>query len=171
MPAKKPIRRKNKETAAAAAALSEKFHGRPVRKVTELEIAVDEPVDLADLGRLEELQILDGKYVRPLEFTRGVRLACTPDGGQLYFVEGDQEIDLKKLGLDKYLPKDHVTIGPVAKIAYFTSKDFHNFEPSTYEHEFGEEKGKLPILHYDVRNKLLYLTDGSYEVRPEGITN
>lgn len=169
--AKKTTRRKNSNSADAAAALSEQFHGRPVRKVTEIEMAVEEPVNLADLGRLVELQILDGKYVRPLEFTRGVRVGCSPDGGQLYFWGGDQAIDLKKLGKEKYLPKDHVTIGPVAKIAYFTSKVFHNFEPSTYEHDFGEEGGSLPLLHYDVRSKLLYLTDGSYQVRPEGITN
>lgn len=169
--AKKPTRRKNQNSAEAAAALSEQFHGRPVRKVTEIETAVEEPVNLADLGRLVELLIQDGAYVRPLEFTRGVRVGCTPDGGQLYFVGGDQAIDLKKLNLDKYLPKDHVTIGPVVKIAYFTSKVFHNFEPSTYEHEFGEEGGILPLLHYDVRNRLLYLTGGSYTVQPEGITN
>ena len=169
--ARKPQRRKNPDTASAAAAMSEQFHGRPVRKVTEITESVHEPDNLADLGRLVELQIQDGKYVVPLEFTRGVRLACTPEGGQIYFVGGDQSLDLKKIGLDKYLPKDHVTIGPVRKIAYFTSKVFHDFEPSTYEHEFGEERGKLPILHYDVRNRLLYLTDGSYQVRPEGITN
>jgi hypothetical protein len=172
MRAKKPIRRKkNQDTAAAAAALSEQFHGRPVRKVREIVETFDEPIDLADLGRLVELQVLDGRHVRPMEFRAGVRVGCTPDGGQIYFVGGDQEISLEALGLAKWLPKDHVTIGPVAKIAYHTSKVFHDFEPSDYEHDFGEERGLLPLLHYDVRNKKLYLTGGSYQVRPEGITN
>jgi hypothetical protein len=164
-------RRRNTDTAAAAAALSEKFHGRAVRKVREIVETVDEPTDLADLGRLVELQLLQGRHVRPLEFRAGVRVGCTPDGGQLYFVGGDQEIDLAALDLKRWLPKDHVTLGPVARIAYFTSKAFHNFEPSTYEHEFGEERGVMPLLHYDVRNRKLYLTGGSYQVRPEGIVN
>lgn len=164
-------RRKNSDTAAAAARLSEEFHGRPVRKVREIVETVEEPTNLADLGRLVELQLLEGRHVRPLAFRRGVRVSCTPDGGQIYFVDGDQEIDLAALGLQRWLPKDHVTLGPVAKIAYFTSKAFHNFEPSTYEHQFGEERGLMPLLHYDVRNRKLYLTGGSYQVRPEGITN
>jgi hypothetical protein len=161
------MRRKN----SSAAALAEEFHGRPVRKVREYVEVTEEPTELADLGTLVELQILEGKHVRPLEFRRGVRVAATPDGGQLYFVGGDQELDLVALGLDKYLPKDHLTIGPVLKIAYHTSKAFHNFEPSVYEHRFGEDGGTLPLLHYDVRNRRLYLTGGSYQVKPEGIVN
>jgi hypothetical protein len=164
-------RRRNADTAAAAAALSEKFHGRPVRKVREIVEAYEETTDLAELGRLVELQILEGSHVRPLEFRGDVRVGCTPDGGQIYFEGGDQEIDLEALGLKRWLPKDHVTLGPVARIAYFTSKAFHDFEPSTYEHEFGEERGVMPLLHYDVRNRKLYLTGGSYQVRPEGIVN
>lgn len=172
MRARKPIRRKNnQDTAAAAAALSESFHGRPVRKVREITEKIEEPVNLADLGRLVELQILDGRHVLELEFGPGVRVGCTPDGGQIYFVGGDQEIALEKLGLARWLPKDHVTLGPVAKIAYYTSKVFHDFELIIYKHEFGDERGVMPLLHYDVRNKLLYLTGGSYQVRPEGITN
>jgi hypothetical protein len=80
-------------------------------------------------------------------------------------------VDLAVFGLDKHLPKDHVTLGPVAKIAYFTSKAFHDFTPSVYEHQFGEDSGVLPLLHYDVRNKRLYMTGGSYQVRPEGIVD
>lgn len=171
MKRKTPARRKNRDTAATAAALSEQFHGRPVRKVREIVETFEEPSELADLGRLVELQLLEGKHVRPLQFRAGVRVGATPDGGQLYFVGGDQEIDLEELGLKRWLPKDHVTLGHVVKIAYFTSKVFHDFEPSTYEHEFGEERGIMPQLHYDVRNKKLYLTGGSYQVRPEGITN
>ncbi|GIU80920.1 MAG: hypothetical protein KatS3mg005_4158 [Bryobacteraceae bacterium] len=162
---------KRRKNSSPAAALSEKFHGRPVRKVRDYIEVSDEPTELADLGRLVELQVLAEKHVRVLEFKDGVRVAATPDGGQLYFVGGDQEIDLKTLALDKYLPKDHVTLGPVAKIAYYTSKAFHDFQPSVYEHRFGEDGGSLPLLHYDVRNKRLYLTGGSYQVRPEGIVN
>ena len=152
--------------------MSEAFHGRPVRKVKEVSEVYHEPAELADLGRLVELQLIDERdYVTPLEFKGNVRCTCTPDGGQIYIVGGDQALDLKRLGHDKYLPKDHITLGPVAKITYFTSKAFHNFEPSDYEHMFGEEGGELPLLHYDVHSQKLYLTGGSYQVRPEGIVN
>lgn len=172
MPKPTAKRRKNSgNDAAAAARLSAKFHGRPPRQVTEYSEAVLEHSELADLGRMVELQVLDGRYVTPLEFSGNVRLASTPDGGQLYFVGGDQALPLRKLKLTRDLPKDHLTIGPALKIAYFTSKAFHSFEPSTYEHEFGEEGGSLPWLNYDVLNQKLYLAGGSYRVKPDGIVN
>ncbi len=173
MTKKKPSRRRNSAAdAEAAARLSAKFHGRPPRKVTEYAEAVLEHTELADLGRMVELQILDADgYALPLEFNGNIRLASTADGGQIYFVGGNQELPLQKLRLAKDLPKDHVTIGQVVKIAYHTSKAFHSFEPSVYEHEFGEDGGSLPWLHYDVLNKKLYLTGGSYRVKREGIVN
>lgn len=162
---------KRRTNSSPAAKLSEQFHGRPVRKVRDYVEVSQERTELADLGKLVELQILEGKHVRVLQFSDDVRVAATADGGQLYFVGGDQAIDLSALHLDKHLPKDHVTLGPVAAIAYHTSKAFHDFEPSVYEHRFGEDGGSLPLLHYDVLNRRLYLTGGSYQVRPEGIVN
>lgn len=173
MPIKTTKRRRNTDSdAASAARLSAKFHGRPPRKITEYSEAVLEHSELADLGRMVELQVMDSdRYITPLEFAGNIRLASTPDGGQLYFVGGNQEVPLRKLQLAANLPKDHVTIGQVLKIAYHTSKAFHSFEPSVYEHEFGEDGGSLPWLQYDVLNKKLYLTGGSYRVKKEGIVN
>lgn len=157
---------------AAAAKMSEEFHGRPARKVTKFKTRIKERDALADLGRLIQMKL----YVRPreradLDFTGNIRLACTPDGGQLYFVGGDQTTDLAAFGLKATLPKDHVLLGEVRQITYHTSKVFHNFEPTDYWHNFGDEGGERPVLHYDVQNGLLYLTGGSYQVRPEGIAN
>lgn len=174
MPVTKTKRRRNSDSGAAAAArLSADFHGRPPRKVTEYTEAVLEHSDLAELGRMVELQVLnrDGNDIFSLEFKGDIRLACSPDGGQLYFVGGNQEVPLRKLHLAAGLPKHHITIGQVLKIAYHTSKVFHSFEPSVYEHEFGEDGGSLPWLQYDVLNKMLYLTDGTYRVKQEGIVN
>lgn len=173
---KKPARsalRKNSDLARAAA-LSEKFHGRPARKVRDIEELVKSRIELADLGSMVSLDVIPlGKNQRrqTIEFARGTRLACSPDGGQLYFVGGDQMIDLKALGLDYQLPKDHVTIGPATVIEYHTSKAFHDFEPTNYVHEFAEEGGEEPILGFDTINQRLYLIGGSYQVRPEGIVN
>ena len=99
-----------------------------------------------------------------------MRLACTPNGGQLYFVGGDQSIDLAALRIDAE-GKDHADVGEVLLVSYLTKKGFHNFEPIEYGHNFGEDGGILPTLHYDTRNKLLYLSGGSYVVTDAGIEN
>ena len=155
-----------------AAQMSEKFHGRPARKVTTHKERVTEPDTLADLGRLLNLKVHIGpNHDADFDFTGNIRVACTSDGGQIYFVGGRQAIDLKALRLDHLLPKDHVLIGDVRQITYYTCKVFHDFEPIRYYHNFGDEGGERPMLMYDVHNRLLYLVGGSYQVKPEGISN
>ncbi len=167
-------RRRNSEAseAAAAQAMTEQFHGRPMRQVREVAERYETPTQLADLGRLVQLVVwLDEDRPVELRFRGNVRVACTGDGGSMYFVGGDQRLDLEAIGRAEYLPKNHVRIGEVETIVYFTSKDFHDFEPMEYEHEFGEEGGELPELAYDSLNQKLYLIGGSYTVRREGIVN
>ena len=158
------------EELQAAARLSEQFHGRPARRVREVEEVEHGRDTLADLGRMISFTVWVDED-RPFELTfKGVRLACSPDGGQLYLV-GNQRLDLEALRLDRYMPKDHITVGPVETIVYHTSKAFHNFEPIGYEHTFAEEGGEQPVLGYDVLSEKFYLTGGSYHVKPEGIVN
>ncbi len=156
---------------AQAARLSELFHGRPAHEIRDYIEEVSERAVLAKLGRLMELRAAteDGDYVglKP----RGVQACCSPDGGQIYFVGGDQAIDLAAIGVTKQLPKDHVVIGECDYIEYHTTKDFHDFEPVDYHHQFGEETGELPTLCYDVLNQKLYLAGGAYKVKREGIVN
>lgn len=164
--------RNTDEQLAAAAKMSEEFHGRPARKVTEFKTPVKERDAFADLGRLIQMKL----YVRPgeravLDFTGNIRVTCTPDGGQIYFIGGNQTTDLDPFGLKRTLPKDYVVLGEVRQITYHTSKLFHNFAPTDYWHNFGDEGGERPMLEYDTQNRLLYLTGGSYQVRPEGISN
>lgn len=169
-PHKKRPRNPGDEDLQAAAQLSEKFHGRPARTVREIEEVEQSRDTLADLGRLISFTVwLDEDDAAQIDF-KGVRLACSPDGGQLYLT-GNQRLDLAALGLDRYLPKDHITVGQVETVVYHTSKAFHNFEPVEYEHQFGEEGGELPTLGYDVLSEKFYLTGGSYQVKPEGIVN
>ncbi|HZT36622.1 MAG TPA: hypothetical protein VFA28_01900 [Bryobacteraceae bacterium] len=156
----------------AAAALSEAFHGRPAHEARDYVEEVAERQVLTDLGRLIELRVwLDEDDYIALKPKAGVRVACSPDGGQIYFVGGDQAVELDAIGLEKSLPKDHLALGACDYICYHTSKDFHDFEPVDYEHQFGEETGDLPILNYDVLNKRLFLTGGSYQVKRAGIVN
>lgn len=163
-------RRNPDDDLQAAARLSEKFHGRPARTVREVEEVEHGRDTLADLGRMISFTVwVDEDRPMELQF-KGVRLAASPDGGQLYLV-GNQRLDLKALKLDRYMPKDHITVGPVETIVYHTSKAFHNFEPIDYEHTFAEEGGEQPVLGYDVLSEKFYLTGGSYQVKPEGIVN
>ena len=187
--AKKPARvttatkrkRRNPEDAEAlAAAVSESFHGRPAQSVRDVEETVARRAVLADLGRMIELGVWtdEDRFIK-LTFPRGVRCACSPekdDQGKpfsrsLYFVGGDQSLDLAELGIEGAMVKDHVRIGDCQTIAYHTSKVFHNFEPNDYEHQFGEESNNLPTLNYDTLNQRVFLVGGSYEVRPEGIVD
>lgn len=158
--------------AAAAADLFESFHGKPATRTREVAEPREAPTDLADLGRLIQLVVwLDEDNAAELNFSGNIRTASTGDGGSLYFVGGVQRLDLEALDRAAGLPKDHVVIGPVQSIVYHTTKDFHDFEPVDYIHDFGEETGVLPILNYDTRNERLYLTGGEYQVRREGIVN
>jgi len=156
---------------AEAAALSEQFHGRPAKSATVIEEEDKHAGALADLGRLVSLTVIlaDGRPAE-LEFSRAVHLAANGAAGQLYFLGGDQRINLAALGIDAP-GKDVVTVGEAAGVVYHTSKAFHDFEPIDYTHEFGEESGVRPTLLYDTINGRLSLSGGNYQVRPEGITD
>jgi len=162
---------------ARAAELFEDFHGRPATRVEELEIRQSLPAAVADLGGLTYLDVVIGRNVIRLDFKRSVRATATVDRGSIYFVGGDQELDLKGLKVPISLPKDHARIGEVRSICYFTSKHFHNFEPTKYVHDFGEDdeaagkEPRRPMLGYDVQAGQIYLIGGAYRVEPEGIVN
>lgn len=164
--------RRNPEQAAAA--MYEKFHGRPATKVETFTEAVKEHGWLAKMGRLLYLLVkVSSREAKLLDFSKkGVRCACTENGGQIYFVGGDMEVDLGGFpGVKGTLPKDHVELGPCIEIGYHTQKGFHNFEPTDYYHKFGKPTGEPPIVNYDVLNNRPYLVGGTYQVKPEGIVN
>lgn len=166
----KPTRRRNPDAIEAAAALSEKFHGRPAHEVTVVEETELEYSAVAELGKLVELHVRsfeDGKRYR-LPF-KGVRVCATPDGQNILFLGGDQAVDLGSLGIETV--KDQLVIGDCIGIVYTTRKGFHNFERTDYVHEFGEESGDTPTLGYSPLNQRVYLEGGRYEVRPEGIVD
>jgi hypothetical protein len=165
-----PPRRPNGSGEEAAARLSEQFHGRPAHAIRDLEGERIERRVLAELGRLIELRVHLAEYtaLKP----RGVRLACNPEGTQLYFEGGDQALDLKALGIaGDQANKDHVDLGVCDYIAYETRKGFHDFARVDYWHKLGEVSKIRPTLHYDTLNELLYLSGGNYHVKPEGIVD
>jgi len=155
-----------------AAQLWREFHGAEPHGTTTTTERRIESATLTDLGRLAELtvRIRPGETAR-LKFGPAVRLAATPDGGQLYIVGGDQRLDLRKLGLADALPKDHVLVGEALAVTYATTKTYDGDAPAEYIHRFGEEGGERPALAYDTRSQRLYLVGGTYTVRKEGVTN
>lgn len=160
-------RPKKRNPVAAAADLSEAWHGRPAKSQREVVEEIQEHGVLTDLGRLEELELSTGrKSVIPLADFGPCRLCSSEGGGQLYLVGGDQSIDLAALGIKS--EKEFVPLGECRAVTYVTAKQHLSEEDKTagpYRHEFGEEGGGLPLLVYDVRNKLLSLVGGSYTIK------
>jgi hypothetical protein len=157
-----------------AAAMYETFHGKPATGFREYTVKRHFHKYLANCGRLLYLDVAlfakkGGLRLKP----RGVSVDTTETGGQLYFnadAASAMEVDLSEFGLAG-TTKDFVDLGECFEIAYHTSKDFHDFEPTDYWHKFGEESGVFPTLSYDVRNRRLYLTGGNYQVKREGIVD
>lgn len=169
----KKVLRHRKNSAASAADLFEQFHGTPSTGSKEYRREIEYRDKLAELGKLKRLDIYTstGEAVE-LDFTGPVMLCADPSGRSLYIIGGNQAIPLDSLDLgegDK--EKDHVYLGECSFVVYDTRKGFHDFEQTHYGHEFGEDGGELPLLHYDRINRLLHFTGGSYQVKPEGIIN
>jgi hypothetical protein len=175
--------RKNPATDAESA--FESFHGEPSAETVVIEDELHEHEHLWTCGRLMELCVatLTGKYLELVWEDRKDAdipyLACSEDGAQLYIEGGDQELDLKAIGMDgDRWVKDRMVIGQFApkekgrayNITYRTKKDFDNFEEIDYQHELGESSKELrnpaaPYLEYEPRNKKLYITGGQYIIK------
>jgi len=151
--------------------IAELFHGRPVKE----EITVTEQIREHDwlwrIGPLIALKIQTlTKRSATLPFAREgegmVHLFCSPDGRQFYMRGGDQELDLKPLGMgpgtDWY--RDHMLIGEAKEITYADKKKFHKFKLIDYFHKLGEMTKKKPMLAYDAFAKKLSIVGGQYKV-------
>lgn len=165
-------KRRNSDGAAEAAAMFETFHQMPPNRIIEYEELVRFPGHFAEIGQpLKELRVFLDDANKDFPFTRfgDCQVVCTPDGNNIYFVGGDQAIDLEALDITS--DKDTIELGPCTYICYHTVKGFHDFTPTDYWHRFGEEDGTFPRLGYDRLNKRLFLIGGNYQVKREGIVN
>src|SRR5579872_2340992 len=102
-----PTRKRN--PVAAAARLSEAFHGRPAKSQTEYVEELRDHGVLAELGRLNEIVLR--RPVRTIKFDAATRLASSEDGNQLFIVGGDQSVDLEAFDVDA--TKEKVCLGEV----------------------------------------------------------
>jgi hypothetical protein len=178
-------RQSNSGSLADAEQVTKGFHGRDAEYVEDIVEIEKYRTNLAHLGDLVELEILDktGRNVFPICFaehdTDGhVSVSSTIERNQIIFGGGDQELELQDLELsDNERQKDYVKVGEVYSISYFTDKHHltgpkYQKDGTEYIHLFGEEDGgERPTLIYDRLNRRIFLVGGSYEVRDEGIYN
>ena len=169
--------------AAGADEMTERFHGRPVQELIEVEEEVHYHEHLAELGVLTKLKVKapDGAIVILSDFKdaegNGALLCSNEDGSQLYIRGGDQSVPLSEFEIDQ--PHDKEDLGSVVRIWYHTVKDHLGEEggDATYFHDFGEEdaadgyKPRRPRLMYSVRDERLSFSGGAYRVEREGIVN
>lgn len=174
---------------SSAEELYETFHGRPSSETLEIAYDQHEHEHLSALGDLSQLKVITpfGKDCTinvaetkspkdlpdPSRLPRDQRVvvASNEEGTQLYFVGGDQSVDVHALGFKDIDVKDSMLLGVLYEITYQTEKGFDNFELTNYYHRLGEETGVEPVLLYDPISCLLSVSGGQYKVKDVGIVN
>lgn len=187
-------RKKKRKNGTPAEELYRKFHGRGPNKtdiilVTDIDPYAAHP-EIAQLGKLLRLIVgedieMTGKngdiakslgenaWAVVLDF-RGKNapdVAGAPNGRQIYFAGGDQNLDdhLATIGCDP--DKDQCDLGFCYFLEYHTLKRFDQFQPVDYFHHLGEDTGVQPRLIYNRPAKLFQLVGGEYIITPRGIEN
>lgn len=166
-----------------AAARYEYFHGRAPQEVIDIETEVHEHSVLSGIGKLVELEIfaIDGSRIVRLDQFKGALLAQDEKGKQLYIEGGDQAVNVSDFGI-KHRHELEI-LGALLSVVYFTTKTHlrpedggtanydHKFggEGRQKKHAFGRNGSRLPLVGYDVRNRLLSIQGGGYELPAEGI--
>jgi hypothetical protein len=170
-------------TLSDAESMFETFHGAPASEIIELTETETYESNLAVLGDLAnpsadekaaglKVATLSGLDATLMFTSQAPKLACSPDGRQLYFVGGSQALDLASLKMDsdEWL-KPSMVIGVLTQVTYQTRKGFDKFQLIDYYHELGEESGNQPFLVYDSVNRKLTVSGGQYQVQDVGIVN
>jgi hypothetical protein len=177
-----PSRRNPEESAVE---VFEGFHGREPETILEYRFEEHEHEHLAGLGDLVNLVIITpfNKEVtinapdpESGDLNQVVKLCCSEDRTQLYFVGGEQEMPveaLEKMGFkaDANDLKDLMLLGVLIEVTYRTKKGFDNFKLVDYYHGLGEETGVNPVLLYDYRSGLMRVAGGQYVIEDCGIVN
>jgi hypothetical protein len=141
--------------------LFEEFRGKPSEFVTELEVAPDVPLNLAELGGLIELELDSGEVQ---EFDPEETKLCADADGNLH-IAGYRLID------DEVPSDEKVFLGEIARVVYEADKPhlYPNDGEAEFEHVFGEDVpgAALPDLYY--QDGFLLIEGGDYVCAPEGI--
>jgi hypothetical protein len=159
----------------------EAFHGKPATSTVIVKEEFHEHKELATLGVLVEFWIAPltqpgkGVQIQTSDADRDfdevgadedtVFLASNEDGTQIYFVGGDQSLDLDALKFKGDWVKDSMVIGVIYELTYRTRKKFDKFELTDYYHELGEESGDQPMLVYDSLSPHCFISGGKYKIQ------
>ena len=156
-----------------AKALYQKFHGKAPKEVLELQESAAIRGEYTALGDLVELVVKSpvGDSLRIGFEGEKVKLASSPNGGQLYFLGGNQALDGNLARFKTDATKDLVDLGEAQSIVYRAAKDFTGFKSSDWEHAFGEESGERPSAFYDKLKRRIFLVGGTYRVERPGIVD
>jgi hypothetical protein len=172
-------RRKNPEEAEGD--LYESFHGKPATSTIFVNEEFEEVRDLETLGilvnfwvatirdprkgTLIETSDAEGDFDEVGADEDTVFLAANRSGTQLYFVGGDQSLDLDKLKFTGDWVKPAMIIGVMYELTYRTRKKFDKFELTDYYHGLGEETGDQPTLMYDSLSPHCAVVGGKYKIK------
>jgi hypothetical protein len=182
---KTPVNRRRRNPEESAAEVFEGFHGAEPETILEYRFEEHEHENLAGLGDLVEL-IIHTPFNKEVtikapdpesgDLNQVVKLCCSEDRTQLYFVGGEQEMPveaLEKMGFkaDANDLKDLMLLGVLMEVTYRTKKGFDNFKLVDYYHGLGEETGVNPVLLYDYRSGLMRVAGGQYVIEDRGIVN
>lgn len=166
-----------------ARSLYSDFHGEDSDGETEYVETLELPDNFVELGDLVSLRVITTHGKKPKDVTISapdpdrhdahevVKLASAPDGKQLYFIGGNQSLELNKLDFNNDEIKPAMFIGVLCEVTYRTRKGFDKFKLTDYYHHLGEETGNEPILTYDETNNLMHVVGGAYKVKDVGIVN
>jgi hypothetical protein len=153
----------------------EYFHGPGAKGadvVTDVTEKLHEHSVLSGIGKLANLRIraIDGSGIVKLEKFGGALLAQDEKGKQLFIKGGNQSVNLKDFGIDE--PHETEILGALLSVAYRTDKTHLRPEDggqAEYNHVFGKNGSRLPMMIYHVRNKLLEVGGGGYDLPEVGI--
>jgi hypothetical protein len=158
--------------------IAELFHGRPVKEEITVTESIREHDWLWRIGPLVKLKIRTlTKRSATLPFHQTeegmVHLFCSPDGRQFYLRGGDQELDLKALGMGEGTEwyRDHMLIGEAKEITYRDKKKFHKFKLTDYFHKLGEVTKKKPMLAYNALAHKMEILGGQYKVETDDLVD
>lgn len=166
-------RRRNPDELDQAADLYREFHGREPKEILEIQESDLARREYTALGDAVELRFIlpDGERRLHIAFSESdqVKLASSPDGRQLYFLGGDQDIvdALEQNGVDT--TRELIDLGDAIFVSYDASKWQTDFKPTIWEHKLGEESGIHPRGFFDRLKRRIFLAGGNYRVERPGI--
>lgn len=168
-------RRRNPTDTEQAVKLFESFHGKDAQEIIDAQRSAAMRLDYTALGKLVALGFDDGGFSAaklPQKWDEcshvsfeddGVMLASSPNGKQLYFIDGNQNLDSQLSDFPHVdTEKDLIDLGDVFFVVYEARKVHDGFKVVDYCHRFGEHNKTLPRLAYDKLKKEMLLIGGEY---------